>query len=103
MSGMPGRPATYQNIYEYIDEIEGNILAGAGLEAARQALQTIIAYIPPADPEAAFIVPRLQYLLGLSYEIEGRADEAVEAYLALIQSAPQSAWSWLAWTRLAAP
>ena len=103
MFGMPGRPDTYQNIYGYIDEIEGNILAGTDLEASRQALQALIAYIPPADPEAAFIVPRLQYLLGLSYEIEGRSQEAVDAYLALIQSAPQSAWSWLAWTRLAAP
>jgi tetratricopeptide (TPR) repeat protein len=103
MVGMPGRPDTYQNIYEYIDDIVDNILTGTDLEASRQALRTLIAYIPPADTEAAFIVPRLHYLLGLSFEIEGRADDAVEAYLALIQSAPQSAWSWLAWTRLAVP
>lgn len=100
MSGMPDRPATYQNVYEYIDEIQGNILSGVDLDASRQALQALIIYIPPEDTEAAFIVPRLQYLLGLSYEIESRADEAMDVYLALIQSAPQSAWSWLAWTRL---
>ena len=103
MIDMPGKPDTYQNIYEYIDDIEDKILAGTDLGASHQALKTLIAYIPSVDPEAAFIVPRLQYLLGLSYEIEGCADEAVEAYLALIQSTPQSAWSWLAWTRLAAP
>jgi hypothetical protein len=39
-------------------------------------------------------------LIGYSYEAAGDGESAVAAYLELIKAAPQSAWSWLAWTRL---
>jgi hypothetical protein len=45
-------------------------------------------------------VNRLMYLLGYNYELNGNQEQAVSTYLTLIEQAPTSPWSWLAWARL---
>ncbi|MBK9053103.1 MAG: tetratricopeptide repeat protein [Chloroflexi bacterium] len=63
-------------------------------------LIALINYLPPDDPEAHYLILQLTYMLGYTYEQEGREEEAIATYLALIQQAPESPWSWLAWARI---
>jgi hypothetical protein len=60
----------------------------------------LLAYLPTDDPEAQPYREHLTYLLGYHYELSGDEEQAVAAYLSLIQQAPSSPWSWLAWARL---
>lgn len=62
----------------------------------------LLNYLPTDDPEAEPFREHLTYLLGYHYELSGDAETAVATYLDLIQQAPSSPWSWLAWARLEA-
>jgi tetratricopeptide (TPR) repeat protein len=101
MVGFPGKPDATQDIYKYTQTIEKDILSGTDLDRARAHLDALIRYIPYDDIDGAALIHELQYWTGLSYEIEGKSEDAVSAYLELIKNAPDSAWSWLAWARLA--
>lgn len=100
MTGFPHKPLTDQDIYEYKTELTDNILNGINIENSRSELLALIDFIPADDPNGLLLSNELKYLVGLSYELEGQADEAVAAYLQLIVDAPASPFSWLAWTKL---
>jgi hypothetical protein len=100
MVGLPGKPDSARNIDDYVRSIEKNILSGIELDSSRSKINALLDYIPADDLQGLAIRHQLQYLLGLSYEIEGANEKAVNGYLELIKNAPDSAWSWLAWTRL---
>ena len=60
----------------------------------------LLNYLPSDDPEAQPYREHLTYLLGYHYELSGDEEYAVSIYTDLIQHAPSSPWSWLAWSRL---
>jgi|GEM_PF-3763189 len=96
----PGEVDPRQDIYDYIAQIEQEIYAGNSLDQSRQTLKALIDYLPSDDIEAATLIVQSQYMIGLSYEIEGQDEAAIDAYLALIETAPDSIWSILALARL---
>ena len=100
MVGLPGKPDSARNIDDYVRSIEKAILSGVDLDPSQSKIIALLEYIPVDDLQGLAMRHQLQYLLGLSYEIEGANEKAVNAYLELIRNAPDLAWSWLAWTRL---
>ena len=86
--------------YDYIRELVAAVLSPERPDTLPDDLIALINYLPPDDPEAHYLILQLTYMLGYTYEQEGREEEAIAAYLALIQQAPESPWSWLAWARL---
>lgn len=69
-------------------------------EDAVGTINDLLAYLPQNSDEAIFEKEALNFLLGYQYELAGEEDTAVSHYLTLIQTAPNSPWSWLAWARL---
>lgn len=88
------------DVFQYINTIQGEIISGGDLSQLRSDLHHLLAYLPKTDPRAEALRPRLSYLVGLTYELEGNTDQAVSEYVQLISAAPNSVWSWLAWTRI---
>ena len=62
-------------------------------------LETLLSRLPD-DEEVEPLRRQLLFLRGYYYELAGEAETAVSHYLNLIQQAPDSPWSWLAWARL---
>ena len=89
------------DINDFVTLIEKDILSSNDLPGSRQRLNALLEYVPSDDLDGLAIIHHLRYLVGLSYEIEGKPEEAVAAYLALVSDAPDSMFSWLALTRLA--
>jgi hypothetical protein len=89
-----------KNVFEYIDELENQLIQGGMLEQTRQKIENLVAFLPADDPAVVVINQRLRYLLGLSYEFQEKPEQAAAIYLSIIREAPNSLWSWLAWTRL---
>ena len=83
-----------------IDDLKDQVLSQTNLSRTRAQIQDLISQIPDGDKGGELASIRLLYLIGLSYELSGDEETAVSTYLDLIQQAPTSPWSWLAWARL---
>jgi hypothetical protein len=99
LEGFPDNPLGAENVFEYIDKLEKQIIQGDQLEKTLQRIETLIAFLPADDPAVIIINRRLRYMLGLSYELQKMPNKAIPIYLSVIQETPNSLWSWLAWTR----
>ena len=86
--------------YDYVRELVAAVLSPEHSDTLPEDLIALINYLPPDEPEAHYLILQLTYMLGYTYEQEGREEEAIATYLALIQQAPESPWSWLAWARI---
>jgi hypothetical protein len=64
------------------------------------SIDTLMNALPPNDPLSDIIRPRLLFMRGYLYELNGDEANALETYLELIKLDPRSPWSWLAWIRL---
>ncbi|KAA3662963.1 MAG: tetratricopeptide repeat-containing protein [Chloroflexi bacterium] len=62
-------------------------------------LETLLSRLPD-DAEVEPLRHQLLFLRGYHYELSGEEETAVSHYTTLIQQAPDSPWSWLAWARL---
>jgi hypothetical protein len=91
--------ATDQSLYTYSQELQTAVLTQPNPDIATK-ITDLLAYLPNDDPEAQPYIEHHTYLLGYHYELRGDAANAVTTYLTLIQQAPTSPWSWLAWARL---
>lgn len=89
-----------QDVFEYAAELKRQVIAQADLVTTRTEILRLLEYLPGNDSSAHLIRGYLHYLLGFSYEIEGEREKAAAVYLELIQTVPNSPWSWLASTRL---
>ena len=93
------REATGQDEWEWMNEVQTAVLSQTDPTIPEKITQLLI-YLPHDDPEAEPYIEHLTYLLGYHYELSGDEETAVSTYLDLIQQAPASPWSWLAWARL---
>lgn len=66
----------------------------------RADIEALIAYLPADTPELALHHNELSYLMSYTWERDGQTEEALAGYMTLIERAPSSPWSWLAWSRL---
>jgi len=89
-----------EDIGDYIRTLTDDVLTQSD-PALPTKITDLLAYLPTDDPEVQPYREHLTYLLGYYYELSGNVDQAVTSYLDLIQQAPSSPWSWLAWARLA--
>lgn len=92
-------PQTDLSLYQYGQELQTAVLTQTD-PAITTKITDLLNYLPGDDPEAQPYRQHLTYLLGYHYELSGAEEEAVTIYLDLIQQAPSSPWSWLAWARL---
>ena len=83
-----------------IGELTNQVLSQTNLATTRAIIQDLISQIPEDDKGGELASFRLMYLIGLSFEMSGEEENAVNTYLNLIRQAPASPWSWLAWARL---
>ena len=91
----------YQNnIIDFVRAVEDLVLSQEDPVKAHTKLEFIISSLPLDDPSDKPLLNRLFYLRGLNYELSGQADMAVNAYLQLIEYAPESIWSQYARLRL---
>ena len=102
LENFPDDTLEAENIFEYIDELENQLIQGDMLEQTRQKIENLVAFLPPDEPAVVVINQRLRYLLGLSYELQEKPEQAATIYLSIIRESPNSLWSWLVWTRLKA-
>ena len=77
------------------------LFEGGDPAETRLALISMRDELQDSDPATLLYWQRLSYLIGLSYELEGRAEQAVATYLAVILADPDSLWSALAAIHLA--
>ena len=92
-------PQTDTYLLDYLYQLQTAVLTQSD-PAIPTKITDLLAYLPTDDPEAQPYREHLTYLLGYHYELSGEEEEAVNTYLDLIQQAPSSPWSWLAWARL---
>lgn len=97
---LEGFPTEATYIDEYVRELVAAVLSPEHSATLPEDLIALINYLPQDDPDAYYLILQLTYMLGYTYEQEGRDEEAMATYLALIQQAPESPWSWLAWARI---
>jgi hypothetical protein len=102
LENFPDDTLEVENVFEYIDELENQLVQGDMLEQTRQKIENLVDFLPADDPTVTLINQRLRYLLGLSYEFQEKPEQAIALYLSIIRESPNSLWSWLAWTRLKA-
>jgi hypothetical protein len=102
----PPGPVWYSNTFDQFQaeqDLESKLLSAlyhngdpaqtrAGLLALRDRL------FP--DPPGRHTRQQIDYLIALSYELEGKQEEAVKGYLALANASPQTLWSSLAGMRV---
>lgn len=86
-------------ISTYIETLMDSVITQSD-PAIPTKITDLLTYLPTDDPEAQPYREHLTYLLGYHYELSDDEDQAVATYLDLIQQAPSSPWSWLAWARL---
>lgn len=94
----PNSPS--EELEKKLFEITKRTVKGQSPEAVRKELSSLLASFDDHNPVSKIIRAHLLYLVGLSYELENRPEQAVENYLNLIRAYPDSLWSWLAWARL---
>jgi hypothetical protein len=106
VSGIPSNCEQFDNSFRVggalnlcISQLSNSILTQPDPDIATK-ITDLLVYLPNDDPEAQPYIEHLTYLLGYYYELSGDAANAVSTYLSLIQQAPTSPWSWLAWARL---
>lgn len=85
----------------FLHESLDGLLMGGDPAMIRAGLEQALAQIPESGINADLAIRQIQYLIGYSYELEGDAAGAISAYRHLIEAAPESYWSWLAWARMA--
>jgi hypothetical protein len=100
-SGMLRDATQAQQAQEVEPEVLAALFEGADPAETRLALSHMRDGIQDSDPATLLFWQRLTYLVGLSYELEGRAEQAVAAYLEVILADPNSLWSSLAAIHLA--
>lgn len=88
----------WRNLSDF-NELQTAVLTQTNPNIATK-ITDLLSYMPTDDPEAQPYREHLTYLLGYHYELSGDEAKAVTTYLNLIQQAPSSPWSWLAWARL---
>jgi len=86
-------------LLDYLYQLQTAVLTQSDPAIANK-ITDLLAYLPTDDPEAQPYREHLTYLLGYHFELSGDDEQAVATYLDLIQQAPSSPWSWLAWARL---
>ncbi len=84
----------------YLDTLTEQIISQTAPNDIYDTLSALLLALPSDDPVADVTRPRLHFLLGMHSELAGEAETAVSHYTTLIQQAPDSPWSWLAWARL---
>ncbi|MEP7358838.1 MAG: hypothetical protein ABI847_16435, partial [Anaerolineales bacterium] len=77
-----------------------DILSGQSPLVTQQIITALLAYLPADDPAAQRVAVRLLYLRGLGYELANDKAGALDAYAAVLATAPDSVWAWLAWARV---
>jgi hypothetical protein len=100
LQGYPVYLQDDQDIFDYAALQKQRVIAQTDLDATRSEILRLLEYLPGNDSSADLMQGYLRFLLGFSYELKGENEKAVAAYLELIQTAPNTPWSWLAWTRL---
>ncbi len=91
--------ATESILWQYVAELDTAVFTQTDPNIVAKITE-LLNYLPSNDPEAQPYREHLTYLLGYHYELSGDENHAITVYLDLIQQAPSSPWSWLAWARL---
>jgi hypothetical protein len=100
LEGFPVHLEDEMEMFDYVSVLKQEVIAQSDIDTTRSKVNKLLEYLPNDDSSADLMREYLRYLLGFSYELEGKSEKAVAAYLKLIQTSPNSLWSWLAWTRL---
>ncbi len=87
------------NLRDYATSLTQRIIEQERPLTTLADLETLLAGLPD-DEEVQPLRHQLMFLRGYHYELAGEAETAVSHYTTLIQQAPDSPWSWLAWARL---
>ena len=89
-----------KSILEAVSELGYNVLNQINSGKTASKISALMESLPKDDPAARLLLNRLYYLRGLNYELSGRNELAVAAYLELIEFSPESLWSKLAEIRI---
>lgn len=89
-----------QDLPGYLEDLETEVISQTQSLETESKLAALIAYLPREEPALRSSINELRYLLGLNYELMEAEERAIATYLDLIEQAPNSPWSWLAWARL---
>ena len=86
----------------YVHDLTRRSLAQEQPSTTLNEIQILLSYLPKDEPDAELQSLRhhLLFLIGYHFELAGEEETAVTHYLNLIEEAPDSPWSWLAWARL---
>ncbi|MCP5094333.1 MAG: hypothetical protein GY943_02140, partial [Chloroflexi bacterium] len=84
---------------DYVSALAQRVFAQERPSTTLTDLETLLASLPD-DDEVQPLRHQLMFLRGYHYELAGEGETAVSHYTTLIQQAPNSPWSWLAWARL---
>jgi hypothetical protein len=87
-------------LFGVLDQITEEVLDNETPLTTRGKIMALLETLPEDEEAAQLVRNRLLYLKGVSYQLEGKDAMAIETYLDLIQSDPDSPWSWLAFARL---
>ncbi|MCC6298181.1 MAG: hypothetical protein IT314_02700 [Anaerolineales bacterium] len=83
-----------------VSEMETNVVMQNSPQETTSRINELIATLPRDDSAARLLLARLYFLRGLNYELGGKNDLAVAAYLDLIALSPESVWSQYAKIRI---
>lgn len=89
-----------EDIYRGMDELLDEILTGNAQIPIDQKTKIMMSFMSSDSPGEQRISQRMLYFTGIYYELNGQADQATAVYERLVQTWPDSIWSWLAWARL---
>ena len=81
-------------------DLSERVTSGEESGLLHEELERLLPYFPVDEVGAAQFHNYVTYLLSYHYERAGRDSEAVAIYIDLIEQAPHSPWSLLAWARL---
>ena len=84
---------------KYVNDLSQKVIDQERPLTTLTDLETLLSLLPD-DDEINPLRHQLMFLLGYHFELAGEEETAVSHYLTLIQQAPDSPWSWLAWARL---
>jgi hypothetical protein len=99
-SDMPENEYERPTILDLISQIEDDVVEQITSDEIEYKITELIETLPVEDPAVQILLPRLYYLRGLSYELDGQEELAVEVYLELIEKYPQSLWGQYAQIRI---
>ncbi len=91
----------YEALEYYLRDSLDELITDGDPAAIRAGLEQALAQIPEDGINADVAIRQIQYLIGYSFELEGDGEGAISAYRQLIEAAPDSYWSWLAWACMA--